>query len=127
MKWIRYRAMCSYGYNKWEYIELPDAISIRDNDAVIDFIEDQGNVPTWSEHYRRVEWKVAKSMPLKIINEKLESAKRSLKFYKSVIGELEKMTPAKTDPNEIERKRQKTKQNQYYKSIGRLDLIKKED
>lgn len=123
MKWIRYRSMCSSGYNKWEYIELPSYISIRDNDAVIDFIEDRDDVPTWSEHYRRVEWKSVKSLPKKIIERRIESAKSNIEHYQRIIDELKKMTPAKTDPNEIERKRKVKKMNNRWKKLGRLDMI----
>jgi hypothetical protein len=127
MKWYRYRSMSSSGYSLWTYIDVPSYIDSDDNELRM-FFEEQGNVPTWSEHYRGVEW----VLPANVLAEKVASAKSQLKFWRDKVKKLSVLEPSKTeDINIKERRRSKKKHirhmNNHYRKIGRLDLIKKYD
>jgi len=122
-KWYRYRSMSSSGYSHWNYVCIPDCLS---KEKITNYIEENcSDVPTWSEHYRKVEWKRCVKLPAKILETEIRNAKLAIADYKKLLESLEAMTPSKTDHNELERNRQKRKWNAIYRKQGLLHLIQK--
>lgn len=116
--------MTSSGWSRWAYIHVPDWVGSSE-DELRNFFEEQEDVPTWSEHYRKVEWKRLKKLPLKVIEENKDHAKERIKFWREMLRKLDKIESTPIDINEVEKKRQKNKINKIYKEKGLLHLIKK--
>lgn len=115
--------MTSSGWSKWEYIEVPDWAT-SDKEELRDFFESQEDVATWSEHYRRVEWKRVKKLPRDILEGKIEKAKREIEYWQEILDELYKMEPAKRNPNVTENNKRIKKMNKIYRQKGLYHLVR---
>jgi len=122
-RWYRYRSMTSSGYSQWNYINVPS--DVKTDKDFIEFFEERGDVPTWSEHYRQVEWKRCIKLPKNILDYEIRTTERQIEVLQMELQSLLKMAPSDVDHNEIERKNQKKKWNKIYKEKGLLHLIEK--
>jgi hypothetical protein len=122
-RWYRYRSISSGGYSPWNYINVPS--DVKTEKDFREFFEERGDVPTWSEHYRKVEWKRCSKLPKSILDSEIRTTERQIEILQMELKALKETTPSNVDHNEIERNKQKKKWNKIYKEKGLLHLIKK--
>jgi hypothetical protein len=88
MKYYKWREMMSSGYSSWAYIAIPDWVPHKD---VGQFLDDNNMLNNWSEHWRRVEWKIVKVMPRREIEDHIESAESSIEWHTEQLKMLKGM------------------------------------
>lgn len=80
MAWYKARYGTSAGHSDWKYINITPS---KKKEVLVVDIEAAINAPTWSEHYRGIEYRTVKieDIPREVILKKAEDAKRLADAY----------------------------------------------
>lgn len=87
--WYKVRSNTSAGTGDWMYVYID-----TDNKDVLDeLLTKYSDAPTWSEHYRGIDYKKVKTedVPKEVINRYIENFKLNIKFYTDRKKMFEKM------------------------------------
>ncbi len=119
MKWLMYRdtSTLSSHVSVWHYKPLfVDKVTNELKEAIEEEMQEEANKWYWSEHFRRIEWKIVdtRNVSHKAIKETEEYMQNSISYHREMIEDLEIHIPIvkdalrhgrKTDPDEIDQKK----------------------
>jgi hypothetical protein len=87
MKMFKYRQHYAWGLGDWKYLCLSDDCGYKDSE-MDQYLDDRGLLDTYSDKFRRVTWKKVKTLPRKILVEKIKDVKTEIEDTKEMLKDL---------------------------------------
>jgi hypothetical protein len=99
MLWIKYMTMFSSGYGEWEYSCLETKTDDKEKEKIYikDFIRRIEEKYDWSEHFRRIEFKVLtdEEIPILILEKEYLSNKKVIEYHIELNNKLKEVLDKK--------------------------------
>lgn len=86
MKWYKYREIWAGGRNEWKYADISNSMSPK---PYFDTLAN--NEYSWSEHFRKLEWKKIKTPPLEYLQKRIRDAKFAIFIKRDELKQLKSL------------------------------------